>query len=55
MEANLVDGGLEQSVAHEMALQYYEVSPYSVYHPEVIKMQPEWWNNAWFEFWNIER
>ena len=54
-EAELVASGVEQSIAHEMALQYYEVSPYSVYHPDVISMEPEWWNNAWFEFWNIER
>ncbi len=54
-EAQLVASGVEQAVAHKIALKYYEVSPYSVYHPEVIKMQPSWWNQAWFDFWNIER
>lgn len=54
-ETELVASGVEQSIAHEMALQYYEVSSYSVYHPDVISMEPEWWNNAWFDFWNIER
>ncbi len=54
-EAQLVASGVEQSVAHDMALQYYEVSPYSVYHPDVIRMKPEWWSDGWFKFWNIER
>lgn len=20
-----------------------------------IQMKPEWWNNKWFEFWELER
>ena len=54
-EAQLVASGIEQTVAHEAALQYYEVSPFSVYHPDVIQMEPGWWNNAWYDFWGIER
>lgn len=54
-EAELVESGMKQTAAHRKALQYYEVSPYSVYHPDVISMEPSFWNNAWFEFWNIER
>ena len=54
-EAQLVASGVNQDIAHEMALQYYKVSPYSVYHPDVISMQPKWWNDAWFDFWEIER
>ena len=54
-EAQLVASGINQNIAHEMALQYYKVSPYSVYHPDVINMQPKWWNDAWFDFWEIER
>lgn len=54
-EAQIVYSGILQEDAHKMALRYYEVSPFSVYHPDVIKMKPEWWNNSWFEFWNIER
>ena len=54
-EAQLVLSGMEQTVAHQAALNYYGVSPFSVYHPEVIQLQPGWWNKAWFDFWNIER
>lgn len=54
-EAQLVASGMEQGLAHQTALQFYGVSPYSVYHPDVIKMQPEWWNDAWYDFWEIER
>lgn len=54
-EASLVNSGILQPVAHDMAIEFYGVSPYSVYHPDVIQMEPGWWNNAWFEFWGIER
>jgi hypothetical protein len=53
-EAQLVALGTEQLVAHKIALKFYEVSPFSVYHPEVIKMNPSLWNKSWFDFWNIE-
>lgn len=54
-EYTVTQTGINQNIAHEMALQYYKVSPYSVYHPDVINMQPKWWNDAWFDFWEIER
>ena len=30
------------------------VLQYSVYHSDVIQMDPSWWSKGWFEFWNIE-
>lgn len=54
-EALLVSSGIPQEDAHKMALKYYEVSPFSVYHPDVIKKESGWWNDKWFEFWEIER
>ncbi len=54
-EAQLVASGLDQEAAHLATLEYYGVSPFSVYHPDVIKKEPGWWNNGWFDFWNIKR
>ena len=41
--------------AQNTALHFFEVSPFSVYHPEVIKINPSSWGKKWFEFWGIER
>jgi hypothetical protein len=42
------------SAAHGGALLRYDVSPYSVYHPEVMLADPGDWNPAFFKFWGIE-
>jgi RHS repeat-associated protein len=42
-------------IAHAAALQKYGVSPFSVYHPEVIAIMPERFNQNWFLFWGIQR
>ncbi len=41
--------------AHEAAKAYYNATEYNFYHSEVIKQNPKLFNNAWFEFWGIER
>ena len=41
--------------AHQVALDFYEVSNFSIYHPDVIKMKPGYWNNGWLNFWGIRR
>ena len=37
-----------------MAIAYYGVSAYSLYHPEVIKAYPEDFNKNWRKDWGIE-
>lgn len=54
-EAQLMQSGMGYNQAHQAALDFYEVSNFSVYHPDVIKMQPGYWNNGWFNFWGITR
>ncbi len=49
-EASLMQGGLGYDAAHQVALEFYQVSPYSVYHPEVIQANSEWFNDKWFNF-----
>ncbi len=41
-------------IAHPSALQKYEVSPFSVYHPEVIGKYSECFGPAWKKFWGLE-
>jgi hypothetical protein len=49
-EANLMDNeGLDYDVAHRMALDYYHVSDFSVYHPDVIREFG--FNKNWLKFW----
>ena len=53
-ETNLMNGGLDYSTAHLQALQKYDVSPFSVYHPDVIKEFPSEFNDLWRRFWEIK-
>lgn len=39
-------------VAHAAALRKYQVSPFSVYHPDVIRSLPEEFNANWLKFWD---
>lgn len=54
-EANLMKNGMSYDNAHEAAKVYYDATEFNFYHPEVIKQNPKLFNNAWFEFWGIER
>ncbi len=54
-EATMMGRGLPYEVAHQMALDKYRVSPFSVYHPEVIQSLPRYFNDNWFRFWGIQR
>lgn len=55
-EYTKMKGGLDYSMAHGEALKKYQVSPYSVYHPDVIeklnKEQPGYFNSNWLKFWS---
>lgn len=49
-----MQNGMPYEEAHRAALDFFEVSDFSVYHPDVIKMEPMEWNDAWKNFWNIK-
>jgi len=54
-EATLMSRGIGYDAAHTSALSKYQVSPFSVYHPDVIQTLPESFNDNWFSFWGISR
>jgi YD repeat-containing protein len=57
-EATKMKMGMPYKAAHEFSLNKYQVSPYSVYHPEVIEsvnqQLPGSFNNNWLNFWGIK-
>ncbi|MQA29783.1 MAG: toxin, partial [Luteitalea sp.] len=53
-EATLMGRGILYDPAHAAALGKYQVSPFSVYHPEVIQAMPHEFNSNWLQFWGIE-
>jgi len=54
-ESELMKSGLSYEEAHNRALAEYGVSPYSVYHPEVIDAFPDEFNNNWRYAWGLDR
>ena len=52
-EKTLMDQELSYEEAHSAALARYEVSPFSVYSPEVIQDNPSWFATGWFKFWSL--
>lgn len=52
-ESTMMGRGVSYEVAHPAALTKYEVSPFSVYHPDVIAAYPEMFGPGWFKFWGI--
>lgn len=53
-EATKMKKGIDYDTAHAEALQKYDVSPFSVYHPDVIKSMPENFGRAWKKFLGID-
>ena len=54
-EATMMNRGLSYREAHQFALAKYGLSPFSVYHPDVIRAFPEYFNEAWFRFWGMRQ
>jgi filamentous hemagglutinin len=50
----MMSRGLSYDAAHAAAIEKYGVSPFGLYHPEVISKFPEAFNNAWRAFWGIK-
>ena len=42
-------------IAHSAALKKYDVSQFSVYHPEVIAKNSERFSLAWRRFWEVNK
>ncbi len=52
-ESTYMSRGMDYDSAHAAAFKKYDVSPYSVYHPEVIRQYPDFFNQNWRSFWKI--
>jgi hypothetical protein len=53
-EATRMTTGLSYDAAHAAALEKYRVSPFSVYHPDILHSMPDAFNSKWFEFWGTK-
>lgn len=42
---------LSQDIAHSSAIAKYQVSPCSIYHPDVIEALPGEFTQPWKQFW----
>ncbi len=55
-EATKMSKGMGYIEAHQFALNKYQVSPFSVYHPDVISavnaIEPGSFNSKWIDFWS---
>ena len=54
-EADLMGSGMSYDDAHQAALEIHDVSPFSLYAPEVVESHPEIFNGNWFDYWGIPR
>ena len=54
-ESSLMSQGYTYEQAHKITLETYQVSPFSVYHPDIIQKDPQSWGKPWFDFWGIEK
>ncbi len=52
-EATMMARGMSAEAAHLAAINKYRVSPFSLYHPEVILKLPGHFNENWLRFWGI--
>jgi hypothetical protein len=53
LEAEYMASGMSYDAAHAAALQQAGVSPFGLYHPEVIQQFPAYFNNDWRAFWGM--
>jgi YD repeat-containing protein len=51
----LMGRGMLYDAAHDAALLKYQVSRFSIYHPQVIQANPDFFNDRWFNFWGVGR
>lgn len=54
LESEYMTSGMSYEAAHAAALQRAGVSPFSLYHPEVIEQFPEHFNSNWHAFWGMK-
>ncbi|NJK91117.1 MAG: hypothetical protein HC904_04355 [Blastochloris sp.] len=52
-EATMMGRGMSYDAAHAAALQKYNVSPFSLYHPEVIQANPGIFGTGFKNYWGL--
>lgn len=52
-ESQMMVQGASYDAAHAAALDYYSVSPYSLFAPEVIQANPQYFNNNFRAYWGL--
>ena len=53
LESQYMASGMDYEAAHAAALEQAGVSPFSLYHPDVIEQLPNYFNNNWRAFWGL--
>ncbi|MFA9379377.1 MAG: hypothetical protein ACERKZ_21925 [Lachnotalea sp.] len=53
-ETSMMSKGMSYKIAHELSLEKYDVSPFSVYSPEVISEYPKLFGKPFKKFWGID-
>ncbi|WP_201798252.1 hypothetical protein, partial [Lachnotalea glycerini] len=53
-ETTLMNQGMTYDVAHGLALEKYDVSPFSVYSPEVVTEYPDLFSRGFKKYWDIK-
>lgn len=54
-ESTMMAAGMDYKAAHEAAFAKYNVSEFTVYHPEVVEALSQWFNSSWKEFWGLNK
>jgi len=53
-EATKMAQGLSYEAAHLAAIEKYRISPFSIYHSDVIRLNPDQFSSVWKNFWGIK-
>ena len=55
MESALIRQGIDKELAHQLAFEKLSMSPYAVYHPDVVMTYyPAHFNLNWLEYWGLK-
>jgi filamentous hemagglutinin len=54
LESKFMGSGMDYDAAHAAALDQAGVSPFSLYHPDVIQQFPDYCNSNWRAYWDLQ-
>lgn len=54
LENQYMGVGMNYDDAHRAALMNDGVSDFAIYHPDVIRQFPDYFNNSWRSYWGIK-